>query len=115
MTRGVFSGLVGFTLAGVLLAAVLGRLLPDDWSTSAFVVVGIGAAVVAGAAGGVAGRWQGPPGAAILGPLVGAALLISLQPQADLVTLLSVLAVLAGAFAGVAAFSSRSSVRHQRG
>ena len=70
--RGVFSGLVGFTLAGVVLAAVLGRVLPDDWSTGAFVVVGIAAAVVAGAAGALAGLWQGPPGAAILGPLVGA-------------------------------------------
>ncbi len=99
--RGVFSGLVGFTLAGVVLAAVLGRLLPDDWSTGAFVVVGIGAAVVAGAAGGLAGLWQGPPGGAILGPLAGAALLIALQPQADAVTLLSLLAVLAGAGAAV--------------
>jgi len=106
--RGVFSGLVGFTLAGVVLAAVLGRLLPDDWSTGAFVVVGIAAAVVAGASGALAGLWQGPPGAAILGPLVGAALLIALQPQADAVTLLSLLAVLAGAGAAVL-LSARSS------
>jgi hypothetical protein len=107
VTRGVFSGLVGFTLAGVVLAALLGRVLPDDWSTGAFVAVGIAAAVVAGAAGGLAGVWQGPPGAAILGPLAGAALLVALQPQADLVTALSVLAVLAGA-TGAVVLSSRS-------
>jgi hypothetical protein len=87
---------------------VLGRVLPDGWSTSAFVAVGIAAAVVAGAAGGLAGSWQGPPGAAILGPLLGAVLLIALQPQADLVTLLSLLAVLAGATATAVAFSGRS-------
>lgn len=115
MTRGVFSGLVGFTLAGVVLAAVLGRVLPDDWSTSAFVVVGIAAALVAGVAGGLAGIWQGPPGAAILGPLSGAALLIALQPQLDLVTVLSVLAVLAGATLGVLAVSGRSRVRRLHG
>ncbi len=112
--RGVFSGLVGFTLAGVVLAAALGRLLPDDWSTGAFVVVGIAAAVAAGAAGALAGLWQGPPGAAILGPLAGAALLIALQPQADPVTLLSLLAVLAGAVAAVL-LSARSSGLRRRG
>jgi hypothetical protein len=106
--RAVLSGLIGFTLAGVALAAVLGRLLPDDWSTSAFVAVGVAAAVVAGAAGGLAGAWQGPPGPAILGPLLGAVLLVALQPQADLVTLLSLLAVLAGAAATAVAFSGRS-------
>ena len=65
--RGVIGGLLGFTLAGVVLAAVLGRVLPDDWSTGVFVAVGLAAAVAAGAAGGVGGRWQGTPGAAILG------------------------------------------------
>ena len=115
MTRGVFSGLVGFTLAGVVLAAVLGRVLPDDWSTSAFASRGSPRRSSRARRAALAGRWQGPPGAAILGPLVGAALLIALQPQLDLVTALSVLAVLAGAALGVFAFSSRSSVRHLRG
>jgi hypothetical protein len=105
------SGLAGFTLAGIVLAAVLGRVLPDAWSPAAFAAVGIAAAVAAGAAGGLAGAWQGPRGAAILGPLLGAVLLIALQPQADLVTLLSLLAVLAGA----AAFSGRSPGRRRLG
>ncbi len=48
MTRGLISGLVGFTLAGVVLAAVLGRVLPDDWSPGAFAAVGIAAAVARG-------------------------------------------------------------------
>jgi hypothetical protein len=115
MTRGLISGLVGFALAGIALAAVLGRVLPDKWSPSAFAAVGIAAAVVAGAAGGFAGAWQGPRGAAILGPLLGALLLIALQPQADLVTLLSLLAVLAGAAATAVAFSGRSRALHRHG
>jgi hypothetical protein len=117
--RGVFGGLLGFTLAGIVIAAVLGRVLPDDWATSAFVAFGIAAAVVAGAAGGFAGTWLGPPGGAILGSLLGAAALFAVQPQADLATLLSVLAVLAGAaaaaFGSDAAFSARSRGFHQRG
>jgi hypothetical protein len=115
MTRGLVSGLLGFTLAGIVLAAVLGRALPDAWSPGAFAAVGIAAAVLAGAAGGLAGAWQGPPGAAILGPLLGAVLLIALQPQADLVTLLSLLAVLAGAAATAVAFSGRSRALHRHG
>jgi hypothetical protein len=104
--------------AGVALAAVLGRLLPGDWSPGAFAAVGVAAAVAAGAAGGLAGAWQGPPGAAILGPPLGAVLLIALQPQADLVTLLSllaVLAVLAGAAVTAVAFSGRSRGLHRHG
>jgi hypothetical protein len=115
VTRGLISGLVGFTLAGVALAAVLGRVLPGDWSPGAFAAVGIAAAVAAGAAGGLAGAWQGPPGAAILGPLLGAVLLIALQPQADLVTLLTLLAVLAGAAVTAVAFSGRSRGLHRHG
>jgi hypothetical protein len=97
MTRGILSGLAGFVLAGVVLAAVLGRVLPDDWATGAFVVAGLAAALVAGAAGGLAGAWQGPPLGGILGALFGAVLLLVVDPQADLVTLVSFLAVGAGA------------------
>lgn len=105
MTRGTFFGLAGFALAGVVLAAVLGTALPGDWSDSAFAVTGLVAALVAGAAGGLLGAWQGPPIAAIGGVALGALALIATQPQADVVTLLSVLAVLAGATGGALALS----------
>ena len=96
MTRGLLSGLVGFTLAGILLAAVLGRVLPDAWSPGAFAAVGIAAAVLAGGAGGSPASGKARAGR---DPRSGArrAALIALQPQADLVTLFSLLAVLAGA------------------
>jgi hypothetical protein len=118
MTRGLISGLLGFTLAGIVLAAVFSRVLPDAWSPGAFAAVGIAAAVIAGAAGGLAAVMLDPPaprGAAILGPLLGAVLLIALQPQADLVTLFSLLAVLAGAAATAVAFSARSRGRRRLG
>ena len=99
MTRGILSGLAGFALAGIVLAMVLGRVLPDDWSSGVFAALGLAACVAAGAAGGLAGAWQGPFGAAVLGPLFGALLLVALEPQADLVTALSVLAVVIGAAA----------------
>ena len=111
--RGLIGGLLGFTFAGVLLAAVLGRALPGDWGTSAFVAVGLVGAVAAGAAGGAAGAWVGTPLGAIGGALLGALLLVAAQPQADLVTVLSVLAVLVGACG--AALSGRSSARRRRG
>ena len=110
MRRGTISGLVGFALMGVLLAMILGPLLPDDWSGDAFAATGLFAALVAGAAGGVAGAWQGPPFTGIAGAGLGAVLLIAAQPQADLITALSVLAVLAGATAG-ALFSPLGSRR----
>ena len=114
MTRGILSGLAGFALAGIVLAAVLGRVLPDDWATGAFMALGLAAAVIAGAAGGFAGAWQGPFGAAILGPLFGAVLLIALQPQADLVTGLSLVAVAGGA-AVAAWFTPLSLAPRRRG
>jgi hypothetical protein len=111
MLRGVIGGLAGFMLAVFVLAAVLGRVLPDDWAPDVFAAAGIGAAVVAGAAGGLAGARAGAPGGGILGALLGAALLVSLQPQADLVTGLSVLAVLAGAAVSSLARRPRGSRR----
>jgi hypothetical protein len=117
--RGVLGGLLGFTLAVIVIAALLGRVLPNDWATSAFVAFGIAAAAVAGAAGGFTGAWLGPPGGAILGSALGAAILFALQPQADIATLLSVLAVLAGAAAAALGadvlFSSRSRGLHRHG
>jgi hypothetical protein len=108
MVRGVLGGLAGFALAGIVLAAVLGRVLPDDWATGAFVAAGFAAAVTAGAAGGVAGTWLGPPPAAVLGALLGALVLVALQPQLDLVTLAGVLAVGLGAVAAALPASRRT-------
>ncbi|MDA0166648.1 hypothetical protein OM076_40680 [Solirubrobacter ginsenosidimutans] len=113
--RGVIGSLLGFTLAGVVLAVLLGRALPDDWGTSAFVAVGLVGAFAAGAAGGLAGGWFGTPAGAIGGAALGALLLIAAQPQADLVTLLSLLAVVGGAAATALTFSGRSSARRRRG
>jgi hypothetical protein len=113
--RGVIAGLLGFTLAGIVLAALLGRVLPAGWATSAFVAVGLVGAFAAGAAGGAAGAWQGTPASAVAGSLLGALLLVASQPQADLVTALSLLAVGAGATAAALAFSARSSARRRRG
>jgi hypothetical protein len=98
--RGIFSGLAGFFVAGVLLAATVGSALPDGWSTAAFAAAGVFAALLAGAAGGVIGAWQGPPWTGIAGAALGALALIAAQPQADLITLVSLLAVLAGGTAG---------------
>jgi hypothetical protein len=103
--RGVFAGLAGFLLTGVLLSATVGRALPDDWSADAFAAAGVLAAVLAGAAAGVAGAWQGPPWTGIAGAALGALALVASQPQADLITALSLFAVLAGGTAG-AVFSS---------
>ncbi len=97
MLRGVLGGLIGFTLAGVVLAAVLGRVIPGDWATGAFVVAGLAASVAAGAAGGLVGSRLGPPPAAVLGALLGAFGLVALQPQADLVTVAGLVAVALGA------------------
>ena len=113
--RGVIGGLLGFTLAGVLLAALLGRVLPAEWATSVYVAVGLAGATAAGAAGGVAGAWQGTPADGIAGALLGALLLVASRPQADLVTALSVVAVLVGATTASLAFSDRSRARRRRG
>jgi hypothetical protein len=113
--RGVIGGLLGFTLAGVVLAMLLGRVLPGDWATSVFVAVGLAGAAAVGAAGGVAGSWQGTPADGIAGALLGALLLVAAQPQADLVTALSLLAVLAGATSAALGFSARSRDRRRRG
>ncbi len=98
--RGIFSGLAGFFVAGVLLSATVGPALPDSWSTSAIAAAGVFAALLAGVAAGVAGAWQGPPWTGIAGAGLGALALIAAQPQADLITLVSLLAVLAGGTAG---------------
>ena len=98
--RGIFSGLAGFFVAGVLLSATVGPALPDGWSTSAIAAAGVFAALLAGAAAGVTGAWQGPPWTGIAGAALGALALIVAQPQADLITLVSLLAVLAGGTAG---------------
>jgi hypothetical protein len=113
--RGVIGGLLGFTLAAIVLAALLGRLLPGDSATSVLVAVGLAGAAAVGAAGGVAGAWQGTPADGIGGALLGSLLLVAAQPQADLVTALSLLAVVAGATAAALAFSGRSSARRRRG
>jgi hypothetical protein len=98
--RGLFSGLVGFFLAGVLIAATVGSMLPAGWSTGAWAAAGVFGALLAGAAGGVLGAWQGPPWTGIAGAGLGALALIAAQPQADPITLVSLLAVLAGGTAG---------------
>jgi hypothetical protein len=98
--RGLFTGLAGFFVAGVLLSATVGPALPDSWSADAWAAAGVFAALVAGVAGGVAGAWQGPPWTGIAGAALGALALIAAQPQADLITLVSLLAVLAGGTAG---------------
>ena len=95
--RGVFAGLAGFLVAGVLLAATVGALLPDGWSGDAFAAAGVLAALLAGAAAGLAGAWQGPPWTGIAGAALGALALIAVQPQADAITAVSLFAVLAGA------------------
>jgi hypothetical protein len=113
--RGVIGGLLGFTLAGVVLAALLGRVLPADWATSVFVAVGLAGAAAVGVAGGAAGSWQGTPADGVAGSLLGALLLVASQPQADLVTALSLLAVAAGATAAALGLSARSRARRRRG
>ena len=100
MMRGLFTGLAGFFVAGVLLSATVGPALPDSWSASAWAAAGVFAALLAGLAGGAAGAWQGPPWTGIAGAALGALALIGAQPQADLITLVSVLAVLAGGTTG---------------
>ena len=84
----------------MLLSATVGALLPDGWSTDAFAAAGVLAALLAGAAAGVAGAWQGPPWTGIAGAALGALALIAVQPQADAITAISLLAVLAGGTAG---------------
>ena len=81
--RGIFSGLAGFFVAGVLLAATVGPALPDGWSNDAFAAAGVFAALLAGAAAGVDGRLAGPPWTGIAGAALGALALIVAQPQAD--------------------------------
>ena len=116
MTRGVFSGLVGFTLAGIVLAAVLGRVLPDDWSPGAFAARRDRRGGARGRRGRARRRVARPAAAPRSSARCSArVLLIALQPQADLVTLLSLLAVLAGAAAAALAFSGRSRARRRRG
>jgi formate hydrogenlyase subunit 3/multisubunit Na+/H+ antiporter MnhD subunit len=97
--RGVFAGLAGFLLAGMLLGATVGSLLPDDWSRDAVAAAGVLAALIAGAAAGAAGVWQGPPWTGIAGAALGALALIGVQPQFDAITAISLLAVLVGATA----------------
>ena len=98
--RGILSGLAGFFVAGMLIAATVGPALPEHWSASAFASAGVLGALLAGFAGGVTGAWQGPPWTGIAGAGLGALALIAAQPQADLITLVSLLAVLAGGTAG---------------
>jgi hypothetical protein len=103
--RGPLAGLLAFGLALLVLGGLLGPI-STDWGTSTAVAVGALAAALGGAAGGLAGAWQARAAGlrgghlllgAVLGPVMGAVLLIASAPQASVATLVGLVAVAGGA------------------
>jgi hypothetical protein len=113
--RGPLAGLLAFGLALLLLGGLLGPM-SADWNQNAAIAVGAIAAAVGGAIGGLAGAWQarvaGQRGGplllgAVLGPVMGAGLLIASAPDASMATFVGLLAVAAGAVGAAYLWLSR--------
>jgi hypothetical protein len=111
--RGPLAGLLAFGLALLLLGGLLGSA---DFNQNTAIAVGAVAAALGGAAGGLAGGWQarlaGQRGGAlllgaVLGPVMGALLLIASAPEASVATLVGLLAVAAGAVGAAYLWLSR--------
>jgi hypothetical protein len=113
--RAPLTGLLAFGLALLLLGGLLGPM-SADWNQNAAIAVGAIAAALGGAVGGLAGAWQARAAGlrggasllgAVMGPVMGAALLIASAPQASMATLVGLLAVAAGAVGAAYLWLSR--------
>jgi hypothetical protein len=116
VARGPLAGLFAFGIALLVLAGLLGPM-SSDWNQAAAIALGTLAAGVGGAAGGLAGAWQARAAGlrggglllgAVLGPLMGAVLLIGSAPQASVATLVGLLAVAGGAVGAAYAWLGRA-------
>ena len=96
LLRATVAGLLTFGLLGLVLGQILWAVVPDEWSVDATNAAGFAAVALYAAVGGLAGAWEARRAGlrgrsallgAVLGPLLGALLVIALDPDASLWTL----------------------------
>ncbi len=116
LLRATVAGLLTFGLLGLVLGQILWAVVPDEWSVDATNAAGFAALAVYAAVGGLAGAWEARRAGlrgrsallgAVLGPLLGALLILVLDPDASLWTLAGLLAVIGAAGAAGAAWLGR--------
>ena len=116
LLRATVAGLLTFGLLGLVLGQILWAVVPDEWSVDATNAAGFAAVALYAAIGGLAGAWEARRAGlrgrsallgAVLGPLLGALLVIALDPDASLWTIAGVLVVIGAAGAAGAAWLGR--------
>jgi len=116
LLRGTLAGLLAFGLFGLLFGRLLWVVVPDSWSVDVLNAAGFVAIAIDAAVGGFVGAWEarraglrGRPAllAAVLGPFAGALLILALDPDASLWTLVALLGVIGAAGAAGAAWLGR--------
>ena len=109
LLRATVAGLLTFGLLGLVLGQILWTVVPDEWSVDATNAAGFAAVALYAAVGGLAGAWEARrAGLRGRAALLGALLVIALDPDASRWTIAGVLVVIGAAGTAGAAWLGRA-------